>query len=231
MADPEKIVTLLTDQNHKLKEEDREKVTYASAVAFLTHATPKDLEDLGGGIWQGTLKPGQLLWTPAGMIAGEQTSESDHLGLKVSLVAVGETGDSRGIATLRKMQMEGKDLNKKSDVLDEILLAVDAKQSDLKLKAAPPTEESQVGPGGGVSAFFRRFAFAGPELFSEIFLVHAIAPLSGVPPARWKEVRVISLCHCREIAGEAGAEQWVDLREGPTLVLVVQSIGTRCVTG
>ncbi|CAK9032127.1 Uncharacterized protein SCF082_LOCUS19933, partial [Durusdinium trenchii] len=143
LADPEKIVTLLTDQNHKLKEEDREKVTYASAVAFLTHATPKDLEDLGGGIWQGTLKPGQLLWTPAGMIAGEQTSESDHLGLKVSLVAVGETGDSRGIATLRKMQMEGKDLNKKSDVLDEILLAVDAKQSDLKLKAAPPTEESQ----------------------------------------------------------------------------------------
>ncbi|CAJ1358212.1 unnamed protein product, partial [Effrenium voratum] len=137
LISPEKVLGLLRELNNKKKEEERDQVSFGSALQFVCFASEEDLAPVWQHMYFGKLEAGQVLYTPAGMIADERVSpETDHVGLKVSTVAVGLTnGDGAGVQCLRKMQMEAKDLSKKNDVLDALLLAIDGKQSELK-KAA-----------------------------------------------------------------------------------------------
>ena len=131
------VLKLLEDRNASLKEDERDRVTYASALGFASYADETDLEDLENvcvnSLWRGEVSEGELLYTPAGMVVGEQiTSEEDHFGVKLCLVFVGDGGDDQGVATLRKLQMEAHDSNKKNPFLDFLLQQVDNKVAQLK---------------------------------------------------------------------------------------------------
>ncbi|CAK9051345.1 Uncharacterized protein SCF082_LOCUS28197 [Durusdinium trenchii] len=145
LADPLTVMHTMEALNNKKKEDERDRVTYASAPPFLTHAEAEDLEDLAGkgALFCGRLEPGQVLYTPAAMVAGEAIHDSDHVGLKTSLIAVGPgDGDKTGIAALRAMQMEAKDCGKKSETLDDLVTAIDDKISSMKGPPHPPPADA-----------------------------------------------------------------------------------------
>lgn len=149
LIQPKAVLEFLDQANQKRKAEDQEKVTFASAVAFMTDADAADLIALQSSMYSGRLAKGQILWTPAGMICAEKTGASDHMGLKASFMVVAGgamaqeacRGDVQGIDNLRKMKMEAADSNKKSDMLDQVLKMVANKETELKSSAAPHSAE------------------------------------------------------------------------------------------
>ena len=152
LVSPEKVLSVLHKRNNARKEDERDKVGYASAVSFMIHATQDDLDELkseSGLVHVGQLRPFQVLYTPAGMIAGERIGENhDHVGLKVALHCVSiKNGDLGGINTLRSMQMEAKERGVANPGLEALLSEIDAMQAKLKeeaAKAAAPAEPADV---------------------------------------------------------------------------------------
>lgn len=146
LVSPEKVLTILHKRNNARKEDERDKVGYASAVAFMIHASQEDLDELkseSGLVHVGQLKPSQILYTPAGMIAGERIGAgSDHVGIKVALQCVSiKDGDEGGIRTLRFMQMEAQERGVSNPGLEALLSEVDSMQARLKEKEAKAKEE------------------------------------------------------------------------------------------
>ena len=135
MVPPNPIIDLLTEWNHERKDDEREQVTFASAISFLANADTKSLSLIEGSLYKGSLGPGEMLWAPAAMVTGEQISDADHSGVKWSLLAMGEHGD-KGLEPLRTLTMEAPAQNRRSAILDEILDKADEKASALKAAAA-----------------------------------------------------------------------------------------------
>ena len=139
----DKVVALLEKRNNARKEDERDKVVYASALGFASYAVEEDLAGLfqetgESSLFHGTLEPGQLLYTPGGMVAGEQIlSDGDHFGCRVPIAFFGNKGDSSGTARLRSLQMEAQDSNRKNVQLDMLLERVHAEEESLKKKNHP----------------------------------------------------------------------------------------------
>ena len=141
---------LLDKRNHAKKEEDRDKVTFASVIGFANYVQEDDIADLLGSggprsVFHGKLQAGDLLYTPAAMVAGEQVlGDDDHFGCKISLVAM---NDERGLKCLRSFAMEAKDQNRKNAQLDQVIAVVDQKNKEMAeaaAKAAAKDAESAV---------------------------------------------------------------------------------------
>lgn len=146
------VLGLLDKRNNARKEEDRDKITAASALGFSSYAQEEDLVELQeyaktsgvSALFRGTLEPGNLLYIPAGMVSGEQiTGDGDHIGFKIPVMFAGKRGDVLGLKRLRSLQMEAKDQNKKNQQLDDLIQMVDSKNSELLEKEKQANEEKK----------------------------------------------------------------------------------------
>ena len=140
---------LLEERNRAKKEDERDKVTFASVLGFVTYLQDEDLDELidkSGPevLYYGKVCVGDMLYTPAGMVVCDQVAgEADHYGCKFSLAFVGPHGDKEGISCLRALSMEAKDLNRKNLQLDQLLDLVEQKERDLAAAAKAATEQKQ----------------------------------------------------------------------------------------
>eukprot|EP00438_Fugacium_kawagutii_P017544 Skav228532 [mRNA] locus=scaffold1887:1225:3868:+ [translate_table: standard] len=122
------LLDMVEKRNNKQKEEERDKITFSSTIGFASYMDEDDMEELvnanATNLFRAVMEPGDLLYTPAGLVVGEQiTSAEDHSGIKMSLVF---TEDTAGVNMLRKLQMEAKDNNKKNAALDDLIAKIEA---------------------------------------------------------------------------------------------------------
>lgn len=82
LISPEKVLGLLRELNNKKKEEERDQVSFGSALQFVCFASEEDLAPVWQHMYFGKLEAGQVLYTPAGMIAGEGESGDGPCGLE-----------------------------------------------------------------------------------------------------------------------------------------------------
>ena len=146
----DKVKDLLENRNNAKKEDDRDKITFASVIGFANYIQEDDIADLLGSggprsIFRGKLQAGDLLYTPASMVAGEQVlGDDDHFGCKISMVA---RNDERGLKCLRSFAMEAKDQNRKNAQLDQVIAVMDQKNKEMAEAAARAAAADPVAAG------------------------------------------------------------------------------------
>ena len=132
---------LLEKRNNAKKEEDRDKICFASVIGFANYVQEDDIDELLASgprsVFRGKVEAEDLLYIPGGMVAGEQVlGDDDHFGCKISMVNL---HDDRGLKCLRSFAMEAKDQGRKNAQLDQVIAVIDQKNqeaADMRAKLA-----------------------------------------------------------------------------------------------